>query len=163
MTRVVLASLAICAASAALEGLFAGRGVRRRFTELRLPPYSPPLRVWIGIGLLYYAACFVVLCRLLSSGFGSSLRTVEFVLLMVLMSVNVLWNYMFFRRKDVRASFLAGLPYGLVALALAAVLFQLDPVASWVFLPYVVYLGYATWWGYRLWRLNDQPEVRRAA
>ena len=45
MTSPLFVALAMCAASAALEGLLSGRGVRGRFAELRLPTWSPPLGV----------------------------------------------------------------------------------------------------------------------
>ncbi len=154
-------ALAICGVSASLEGLAAGRGVARRFAELRLPRYSPPLPLWIVIGLLYYAICFYVSYRLLSGGVGWSPRGAAFALLLVLMSLNVIWNVVFFRRRNLRASYFGFWPYVVVAVALLVVLRYTDVQAAWVFLPYVIYLAYATWWGYRLWRLNEGPPARR--
>jgi hypothetical protein len=37
MTRAIIYSLVICAGRAALEGLFGGRGVKRRLAELHQP------------------------------------------------------------------------------------------------------------------------------
>jgi tryptophan-rich sensory protein len=156
MIRAVVTALVICAGSAALEGIFAGRGVKHRMGELRLPPYSPPLAGWIGIALLYYGACFVVLYRLLANDHRSVASMLALALIVAIMSINALWNYFFFRKKDVRASFFLSLPYAVLALSLAGLLFRLDTTAAWTFLPYAVYLGYGGWWGYNLWRLNDQ-------
>lgn len=150
-------ALAMCLVSAALEGLAAGRRVRQRFAELLLPRYSPPLLLWIVIGLLYYAVCFFIGYRLLSGGVGWSPRGVAFALLLLLMSINVLWNVVFFRRKNLHASYFGFWPYVIVAVALLVVLWYTDVRAAWALVPYVIYLGYATWWGYRLWQLNDQP------
>ena len=58
------------------------------------------------------------------------------------------------RRKDVRASYISFWPYLLVALAFLLVLGSVDTLAAWIFLPYFLYLGYAIWWGRRLWQLN---------
>jgi benzodiazapine receptor len=151
LTRAAVTALGICAGSAALEGLFAGQGVTQRMKELRLPPYSPPLAGWIGIALFYYVACFVVLYRLLAYGQLSALA-----LIVALMIINAIWNYFFFRRKDVRVSFYLSLPYAVLATVLAAWLFRIDTTAAWTFLPYMMYLLYAGWWGYNLWRLNEQ-------
>jgi tryptophan-rich sensory protein len=63
----VALSLLVCLGAAALESAFAGGGVRRRFAELQLPSYSPPFALWIVIGVLYYALCFLLLWHLLSS------------------------------------------------------------------------------------------------
>jgi tryptophan-rich sensory protein len=52
------------------------------------------------------------------------------------------------------ASYVGFWPYLFVALALLPALSFADTLAAWIFLPYVLYLGYAIWWGRRLWRLN---------
>jgi tryptophan-rich sensory protein len=148
-------ALAICVVSAGLEGLAAGRGVRQRFTELHLPRFSPPLPLWIVIGFLYYAVCFFISYRLLSGGLGWTPRGGAFALLLVLMTLNVVWNVVFFRRKNLRASYFGFWPYLIVAVALLVTLWYTDVRAAWAFVPYVIYSGYATWWGYRLWQLNN--------
>lgn len=77
--------------------------MKQRFAELQLPQYSPPLAVWVGIGVLYYVICFAISYRLLDAGVGLSLRGGAFALLLVLMGINIFWNVVFFRRKDLRA------------------------------------------------------------
>lgn len=151
-------AFAICVAGAVLEGALAGRGVRARFAELRQPPFSPSLTVWFLIGGVYYVICFVLLYRLLGSALPSATHKAAFVLLLVLMAANALWGFLFFRRRDLRLSFLAFLPYGLVGIALALVLVVIDPTSALVLIPYLFYLGYAAWWSRRLWILN-RPEV----
>jgi tryptophan-rich sensory protein len=135
--------------------------VKQRLAELRQPRYSPPFAVWIAIGMLYYVICFGVSYRLLSAGMRLGPRSVALALLLVLMTVNVLWNFVFFRRKDLHASYFGLWPYLGVALALLVTLWLSDPATAWIFLPYVVYLGYAVWWCHRLWTLNA-PAPRTA-
>jgi tryptophan-rich sensory protein len=38
---------------------------------------------------------------------------------------------------------------------------RLDQVAALTLVPYLIYLIYATWWAYRLWRLNAVYANRR--
>jgi tryptophan-rich sensory protein len=154
VSTALVAALGLCVASAALEGLAAGHGVKQRLAELQLPRYSPPFVVWVAIGVLYYVICFGVSYRLLSAGIGLSLRGAAFALLLVLMAINILWNVVFFRRKDLHASYYGFWPYIVVAVALLLALRYSDPPTAWIFLPYVVYLSYAVWWGHRLWQLN---------
>lgn len=150
--RAALLALLICAASALLEGALAGRDVRARFAELRQPRYSPPLTLWILIGGTYYLICFVVIYRLIAAGAG--IHRLPLALLLALMVANAAWGLLFFRRKDLRGSFLAFVPYTLLALALIVVLCRSDPTSALVLAPYVMYLGYAVWWSWRVWALN---------
>lgn len=147
-------ALVLCVAGAALEGLCAGPGVRDRLAGLRLPRFAPPFAVWMVIGGLYYVICFAVLYRLLQGGLGGGARQVALGLAVLLLVGNAGWNYFFFRRRDLEASMRYSIAYAGVALAFAVALFRVDAVAGWIFLPYLVYLVYGTWWGYALWRLN---------
>jgi translocator protein len=149
-----LPALGLCAAGAALEGLCAGPGTRTRLEELRLPRFAPPFAAWIVIGGLYYAICFAVLDRLLRGGIGDGAREVALGLAALLLVGNAGWNWFFFRRQALRASFVYSLGYAAVAVCFAAALFRADPISGWIFVPYLVYLVYGTWWGYSLWRLN---------
>jgi benzodiazapine receptor len=142
-----------CALAALVEGLAAGRNVKRRLGELRLPRFSPPLFAWLLIGVSYYAIVGVALYRLLILP-ESGTRRVGLILVTLLLGINALWNYLFFQRQSPRASFHLGLPYSALAVLLCVVLFKLDAVGGWVFVPYVVYLLYANGWTYLVWRLN---------
>lgn len=153
MNRPLVYSLLICAISAVLEGILAGGGVRERFAELRLPRFSPPLPVWFVIGGAFYLICFTVLYRLWNLP-ASGARNTALGMLMGMMGMNALWNYLFFRARNLFLSFLGFLPYGLVALALFVLTLELDRVAALWILSYVAYLVYATAWGYGLWRIN---------
>ena len=136
-----------------MEGLAAGPGVRARLASLRQPRWAPSFGLWVLIGGLYYIVCFVLLLRLIGLA-HSPLRTSALVLVGVLMLVNAGFNYVFFRRAALRASFLLFLPYSLVALSVLVMLLRLDRVTAAIFGLYLLYLVYATVWGYQTWRLN---------
>mgnify|MGYP000129576298 CR=1 FL=1 len=82
-------------------------------------------------------------------GFARSLA-----LYFVQLALNAAWNYLFFRARNLRLSFIANIPYVLLALALLSCLLQFDHWAAWSFALYLLYQGYALWWGYRVWKLN---------
>ena len=149
----LLYALVVCATFAALEGILAGRGVKARLAELDLPRYSPPFTMWVVIGGLFYVICFTVLYRLFRLP-ASGLRDTALVVLVGMMLVNALWNYVFFRARDLSLSFLVCLPYALIAVALLFLAFEIDRLAAWMVLPYVLYLGYAIAWGYGVWKRN---------
>ena len=155
MTRAVIYSLVICAVGAALEGLFAGRGIKQRLANLRMPSYAVPFWGWMAIGGIYYVICFTILCRLFLLP-PTPGRTAAFVLLSAIMFINALWNYFFFRTRNLFHAYLLGLPYGAIALSLFLLLLRVDPMAACCLLPYLIYLCYANIWGYRLWKLNRQ-------
>ena len=154
MTRAITYSLAICAGGAALEGLFAGRGVKRRLAELQQPRYAVPLWGWIIIGVVYYVICFAILYRLFELPATSGCNT-ALGLLGGIMFGNALWNYFFFRTRNLFHANVIGVCYTLSALSLFLLLLvRVDRTAAWYLLPYILYLIYANIWGYRIWKLN---------
>jgi tryptophan-rich sensory protein len=144
----------ICVTVAILEGALAGTGARQRLAQLRMPPYSPPFALWLVIGFLFYAMCFVILRHALSTGLVSSLQVLALVLTVVLLLANAFWSVLFFRWRDLRASFIAFVPYALLVAALVILLARTDPLGAILLSFYCIYLIYATRWGYHLWRLN---------
>lgn len=156
MTRALICSFAICALGALLEGLFAGSGIRQRLASLRLPSYAIPFWGWMVIGGLYYLTCFAILYRLFLLP-PAPARSAAFALLGAMMFVNALWNYFFFRTRNLFHAYLLGWPYSVIAFSLFLLLLRgVDRAAGWFLLPYVLYLFYAGVWGYRIWKLNAQ-------
>jgi tryptophan-rich sensory protein len=151
-----VSALLICLAAAALEGVLAGSGVRQRLAVLRMPRFSPPFALWLLIGLAYYGICFVVLRHLLAAGEVGAASRAALALLFLVLIANALWSILFFRRRDLRASFIAFIPYAVLVIALALVLSRIYLLGAALFMCYCLYLVYAAWWGYRLWLLNAQ-------
>lgn len=152
----ILISLGACAAAAALEGVCAGKHVKSFFATLRFPPFSAPPWVWTIIGALYYVIFCFVIYRLLRLNIDSALRPAAIMLISFMMVVNALTNYIIFRARNLRLSFLIGNLFPIMDIALFLCLVRLDRVAAWSLIPYLLYRIYALWWGYGLWKMNSQ-------
>ena len=153
VTYALLVAVAICAFAAALEGACAGSNVKPFFSTLTFPRYSAPLWVWTIIGGVYFLFLGFVAYRLLRLD-GSPLRNAALVLIVFMMIANGLSNYVIFRRRNLYGSFLIGLVAPLFDMALFICLTQLDSLAAWALIPYLIYRVYGVWWGYQVWRLN---------
>lgn len=154
MLSPTLLSVIICVAAAILEGALAGKGARQRLAQLRMPPYSPPFAIWLVIGFFFYAMFFVILRHVLSIGLVSPSQVFALVLTIVLLLANALWSVLFFRWRDLRASFIAFVPYAVLVAVLVILLTRTYPLGAILLSVYCIYLIYATRWGYHLWRLN---------
>ena len=152
----ILISVGACVLAAALEGACAGKNVKSFYAELRFPRYSPPLWMWGIIGALYYVIFWFVLYRLLRLASHSALRYIVLALVSFMMAVNALTNYVIFRARDLRLSFVIGNLFPVMDVALFICLIRLDRIAAWSLVPYLLYRIYAVWWGYGLWKLNGR-------
>ncbi len=152
----ILISLAACIAAAVLEGWCAGKNVRSYFAKLRFPPYSAPLLVWYIIGGLYYVLFFFLIYRILRHDGDTVLRNTALIFILFMMVANGLWNYVFFRSRNLRLSFISSSLAPIFDIALFVLLVQLDRLGTLAIVPYLLYRVYALWWGYRLWKFNRQ-------
>ena len=154
-TYAILVSLALCTLAAALEGACAGKNVKSYFATLRSPSYAAPLWVWYIIGIGYYATFFFILYRVLKLHTDSILKPVTLSLVVFMMTANALWNYVFFRARKLFLAFVTGNMAPIFDAALFICLVELDRVAAWSLVPYLLYRVYAVYWGYALWKLNQ--------
>jgi len=155
VNRDIVTALAVCIVGALLEGLCAGSGVKKYLGELKWPSLSPPLWAWYTIGVVYYVVVFVCAYRVLQYPATEPFRNAAVTLLVVVVVLNAVWNVLFFRAKNLKATFVFSLIYSIVVIACWYCLFQFDTLAASVFGLYAVYLVYANVWGYRVWRLNS--------
>jgi tryptophan-rich sensory protein len=119
-----------------------------------MPPYSPSFAEWMLIGAAYYAMCFIVLRHLLVASSRTWTQLLTLAMLIFVLLANAFWNDLFFRRRELRASFIALVPYTVLVAGLVVLLAHSYLFGAVLFMCYGVYLLYATWWGYRLWLLN---------
>jgi tryptophan-rich sensory protein len=144
----------ICVISAAAEGLLAGSDADRFLQELKQPPWALRKGVELWISFSYYGAAFVTLLRLLDLRQTGEFTLLPLILLMAMMTLNLAWNFVFFRRRDLHLSFLWFAPYSLVVLSLLWCMSRIDVLAACLLLTYALYLPYALLWSYRVWKLN---------
>lgn len=119
-----------------------------------MPPYSPPFALWLVISVLFYAMCFVILRHMLAIGLVWQSQVFALMLTIALLLANAFWSVLFFRWRNLRASFIAFAPYAVLVAALIIVLARTYPLGAILLSYYCIYLIYATQWGYHLWRLN---------
>lgn len=143
-----------------MEGLCAGRNVKSFFATLQFPRFSAPLWIWSLIGLGYYGIFGFVTYRLLRLGDHAALLRATLLFVVFMMTANAATNYVIFRARNLRASFIIGTLFLLIDVTLFLSFLSLEKVAAWSLLPYLLYRIYAVWWGYALWKLNRSAVSR---
>ena len=154
----IAATLAILIASASFEGAMAGRNPQAFLNSLTQPWWRPPFTVWIAIGVLFYLVFGLSLYRLLQQ--NGDWAPLAIAMAIAVLLANGAWNYFFFRRRDLAASYRALLPYALLLAALLALLLRHDPWSALILLPYLAYLPFALAWMRALVRLNPAKVAR---
>jgi tryptophan-rich sensory protein len=153
--RPLLFATAVCGLAVLGEALFMGKDGQKWMRSLRQPRFAPPILVWTLIGLGYYAICFFALYRLAARlKDEGALAFLPVALLLALMTANTCWNFVYFRRHDLRLAFWYSVGYVPLTVALVIALLRVDTTAAIGFIAYVAYLPYALWLFYKTWKLN---------
>ncbi len=147
------AFLALCLAASAVGGVATASSVGSWYPTLATPPFNPPnwifAPVWTTLFFMMAIAGWRVWRRSGLRGARSALTL--FALQLVL---NMSWSIVFFGLRSIGAALIEILVLLLAILATTVVFWQRDRVAGMLFIPYIVWVSFATVLNAALWRLN---------
>jgi tryptophan-rich sensory protein len=146
--------LGITALGAAVAGA-GSAGAENFYARLVLPAWAPPAwvfgPVWTGLyAMMGIAAWLVWRSR------GFRFAGFALVLYFLQLGVNALWSWLFFR-WHLGLLALADILLLLVLVLTALIAFGRErPLAGWLLLPYLLWIGFASVLNHAIWQLNPQ-------
>ena len=126
------------------------------YASLAKPSWTPPgalfAPVWTILYVLMAVAAWLVWRQ---AGFGGARAAL--VLFVVQLALNALWSYLFFglQRADLAVIDIVALWFAI--LAVLALFWRVDWRAGALLLPYLAWVGFATFLNIAVWRLNRGP------
>lgn len=149
----VIISILIAQGAGIIGSLFTASGLESWYGTLAKPVWNPPSwlfgPVWITLYTLMGIAAYLVWRQKDSPGVKLAL-SIYFVHLVL----NALWSVIFFGLKN------PGLAFGEIVLLLILILittilfWRINSWAGILFLPYLVWVSFATFLNYTIWQLN---------
>ena len=144
--------IAACMASGVLGSLWTTPKLQPWYANLAKPAWTPPNwlfgPVWSALYLMMAIAAWLVWRT--ANGFTLPLKLFVFQLLL-----NVAWSGIFFGLRSPAAGLIDIALLWLSILATAIAFWQAVPVAGWLLLPYLIWVGYASALNFSIWRLNS--------
>lgn len=149
--------LILCIAVPLLVGFLASRlsGNQQQFySQLVRPVLSPPGWVFGVVWPVLYILMGISAYLVRFSGADCALVRRSMCVYYLQLGVNALWSVVFFRFQLFGAAFYVLLI--LLALIVITSVFSYDvsPVASWLYIPYVMWVSFAGYLNYMVWILN---------
>ena len=147
--------LFICLGAGGLASFLTARGVREWYPHLRKPPGTPPGfvfgPVWSVLYILMAIAAWLVWREYGWSGGRSAL-----VVFFGQLALNMAWSGIFFGVRLPGVAFAEILILWLAILYTILVFYWLAPVAALMLVPYLLWVSYASYLNFGIWRLNRQ-------
>ena len=150
----LLLSLFICQAAGIVGSLFTTPAIPLWYAGLNKPSFTPPnglfAPVWISLFFLMGISLFLLWIRgPMEAGFHAAMGV--FLLQLVL---NIAWSLIFFGLKRPFLAFIDILLLWFAILLCIILFFRISRIASLLFLPYLLWVGFASILNYSIWRLN---------
>lgn len=137
-----------------IGGFITMESVRTWYPTLNKPKLNPPNTVfgpvWTALYLLMGIASYLVWRkRKIVSGYAWAVRIYFLQLLL-----NLFWSYLFFHQQQVGAAIIE---IGILLIAIiinAFIFYRINKAAGWLFLPYILWVGFASYLTYSIYILN---------
>ena len=150
---VFLGFLLITFAAAGLGGLFTASGVRDWYPTLARPTWTPPAwlfgPVWTVLYISIAVAGFLAWRKV---GFGAAKGTMT--LFIVQLSLNAIWSGVFFGLREPGWAFVVIVLLWLAIAATTIALLRVAVLSGLLFVPYLLWVTFASALNFAIWRLN---------
>ena len=145
--------IGLAEAVGALSGWLSRDGMKQYSETVIQPPLSPPMWVFpVAWGILF--ALMGIGAARIRLGNIPAERNRSINLFVAQLIVNFFWSLIFFNARAYGAAFL----WLLLLWALVAWMIlefrKMDPVAAWLQIPYLLWLTFAAYLNYGVWKLN---------
>jgi len=123
------------------------------YASLVKPSWNPPNAifgpVWTVLYVFMGVAAWLVWRKVSFSGASAAL-----ILFIVQLALNALWSYLFFGQHRPGLAFIDIIALWAAILVVAALFWRVDRRAGGLMVPYVVWVTFASYLNFVLWRLN---------
>jgi translocator protein len=143
----------LCSAAAALGSLFTRRSVDTWYPQLKKPEWNPPNwifgPVWSALYLMMAISAWLVW-----RGAGWPGAKLPLLLFGIQLVLNVLWSGVFFGMHAIGAAFGEILLLWTLTIATAVAFYGVSLLAAWLLIPYIAWVGFASYLNFRIWQMN---------
>ncbi len=130
------------------------RGSIVQYDALVLPPFAPPSWVFPVVWLVLYLMMGTANWLVAKADIPREEKKHAEILYAVQLAVNFVWPLIFFNTDQYGTAFLWLLLLLALVLVMTAAAAKVNRIAAWLLVPYILWLLYAGYLNYAVWRLN---------
>jgi tryptophan-rich sensory protein len=147
---------AICLGAGGVGSFFTASSVRNWYPQLRKPAGTPPSwifgPVWTALYVLMAISAWLVWRE-----YGRGARP-ALLIFFAQLALNVAWSGIFFGSRMPAVAFAEIVLLWFAVVVNIAIFYPLKPVAALLLVPYLVWVSYAGYLNFGIWRLNRSHE-----
>lgn len=134
--------------------IFTRTGAGSWYEGVIKPSFNPPNWVFGPVWTLLFTLMGIAFYLIIKNGINSreiKLAALFFIFQFVL---NVLWSYLFFGLENPMYSFVEIIFLWIMILATILSFYKVNHVAAYLLIPYILWVSFAAFLNYSIWRLN---------
>ncbi|WP_440771356.1 TspO/MBR family protein [Natronorubrum sp. DTA28] len=146
-------AIAFCELVGIVPGILTADDIREWYPTLDKPSSTPPDRVFGPVWGVLFALMGVSLHLIRREETTAQTRRAKGLFVLQL-TLNAIWSFVFFGRRSTRGGFLVILLLGPAIAATIAAFARVNRRAAFLLVPYLVWIGFATYLNFEIWRRN---------
>lgn len=117
------------------------------------PSFNPPSWIFGPVWTLLFTLMGISLYLVWVSP-NSKIRTIALIIFAIHFVLNVLWSYLFFGLNNPLLAFIEILILLILIIITGIYFYKINKIAGYLFIPYVLWVSFASFLTYTIWRLN---------
>jgi len=150
----LISAIVICQLAGVIGSIFTSPAISTWYAGLQRPEFSPPNWVFGPVWITLYAMMGISLFLIWEKGLKKKQSKTAVSVFGVQLALNAIWSLLFFGLQSPFYAFIE-IIFLWVAIAATIVLFyKISKPASWLLLPYIIWVSFAAFLNYSIWILN---------
>jgi tryptophan-rich sensory protein len=150
----LIASVLLCQLAGAAGSVFTVSSLTDWYSLLEKPVFNPPSWVFFPVWTLLYTLMGISLYIVWEKGLHDREVKIGLLIFGIQLILNVLWSFLFFGLRSPYYGFV-GIIFLWLAILLTIVQFRnISKTASYLLIPYILWVSFAVLLNYNLWTLN---------
>jgi len=150
----LILSVAICLGAGAIGSLFTSSSIPTWYTTIEKPFFNPPNWIFGPVWTLLFIMMGVALFLVWNKGWQNKKVKIAMLIFGIQFLLNILWSIIFFGFLSPFYAFVEIIFLWLAILATIIYFYQISRPASWLLVPYILWVSFASVLNFFIWRLN---------
>ena len=150
----LIVSICVCEGIGIISGLMTSNEINTWFTTINKPIWNPPGFLFAPVWTILYLLMAIGIWLVWKTDFTNTSKSNAINFFIFQLGLNFLWSIFFFK---LHSPALALLDIILLFISIIITMFHFSKVsknATWLLLPYLCWVGFATFLNYTIWTLN---------
>ena len=141
-------------AAGVIGSAFTFTGINSWYQYLLKPNFNPPSWLFGPVWTTLYILMGIALYLIWKDGLKKDFVKNSFLLFIVNLVLNSLWSIVFFGLQNPALAFLVIILLWLVILVLIIRFYKINKLASYLLIPYILWVSFASILNFSIWQLN---------